>query len=423
MYLGVLRLIPQKAAKIKRKGDVAMKASFKRFVSLLLALVMVFVLTISAFAAGLPAEESFDCKITVILSDWTGEYPDDTLMVHFKDTTGTVDQTVELTIGEMSEFILPGPATYNFVFEGIEEGYKVIDFYTYDLAVTSFTATGILKDFNWYIEKEESGQTEETTVPSVDVSSIIARENVTIVNEEAEKVYLEFLEAVTFMAGDESYYDGFGSTFAQCEKGSLNGDLYCQWYVEYVQGGTEEEFFSMTAFERWLWTNTYTRLAYASGSGNYNMYYGSRASFNTFIVKAAMNLVKGNNSDVIVSAYEKLMDWQWDYISEHGVPFNFIRNRNYIEEINAGSDDIAEPQEQLDEKTEEPSKESQVNVLQEKPSSKNETTVPTTANDKETKSVTITIPADSFVTIIVLAILAVAVLVVIYIHNSKQKSE
>ena len=400
-----------------------MKASFKRLVSLLLVLVMMVVLNISAFAAELAEEETFDCKITVILSDWTGEYPGDTLTVHFKDITGTVDHTVDLKIGEMSEFILPGPTTYNFTFEGMDEGYKVIDLYTYDLAVTSFTATGILKDFNWYIEKEESGQSEETTVPRVDVSSIMARENVTIVNEEAETVFLEFLEAVSFMANDESYYDGFGSTFAQCEKGSLNGDLYCEWYVENVQDGTEEEFFSMTAFERWLWTNTYTRLAYASGSGKYNKYYGSRASYNTFIVNAAMNLVRGNNSDVIVSAYEKLMDWQWNYISENGVPFNFIRNRSYIEEINAEGDDATEPQEVQVEKTEELPKETQGSVTPGKTSNENETTVPTTAGDKGTKSVTITIPADSFVTIVILAILVAAVLVVIYIRKSKKQSE
>lgn len=400
-----------------------MKVSLKRFISLLLVLVMVLAFNASAFATEMTEDEIYDCKITVILSDWTGEYPGDTLNVHFKDVTGTVDQTVELKVGEMVEFVLPAPATYDFTFENLEEGYEVIDLYTYSPAVTSFDAAGFLKDFSWCIEKAESSQPEETTLPSVDISSIMARENVTIVNEEAEKVYLEFLEAVSFMANDESYYDGFGSTFAQCEKGSLNGDLYCKWYVAYVQGGTEEDFFSMSAFERWLWTNTYTRLAYASGgSGNYNKYYGSKASYKTFIVDAAMNLVQGNNRDVVVDAYEKLMDWQWDYINEHGVPFNFIRNRNYIEEINAGDDDVTEPQEPQDD-TQEPTEGNQGQDAQGDPIEGNETTEPEAEEDKGKWSATITIQADSSLTFVIFAVLLAAVLVIVFIRKSKKQIE
>lgn len=396
-----------------------MKA-LKRLISLCLLLSVLLAVSVPAFATELAGDEVFDCKITVIFSDLTGEYPGESVKVRFKDVTGSIDETVELKVGEIAEFVLPAPTTYNFTFEDVQEGYEVIDFFTYSPAVTSFAAAGRIKDFNWGIEKAENIDTEATTAPTVDVNSITARDHVTVVNEEAEKVYLEFLEAVSFMANDETYYNGFGATLTQCNKGTLNGDLYCKWYVAYVQGGTEEEFFAMSAFERWLWTNTYTRLAYASGgSGNYNKYYGSKAAFNTYIVNAAMNLVKGTNSDVIIDAYEKLMDWQWDYINENGVPFNFIRNRSYIEEINAEGGDVTEPQEPQDGNTEEPTEGTQGHKVQESHNDGNEATEPTAEANKGIWTETIAILANNSVTIIILAFLVAAVLVVMYIRKSK----
>ena len=138
-----------------------------------------------------------------------------------------------------------------------------------------------------------------------------------------------------------------------------------------------------------------------------------KASFKTFIVDAAMNLVQGNNRDVVVEAYEKLMDWQWNYISEHGVPFNFIRNRNYIEEINAGNTDVTEPQ---GEATQEPTAGIQ---SQGNPS---KATLPTIEADKEAWGATITIQADGPVIVAVLATLVVVILAVFIIRKSKKQS-
>lgn len=395
-----------------------MKA-LKGFTSLFLLLALLLALSVPAFATELAGDEVFDCKITIIISDLSGEYPGDTVMVHFKDVTGTVEQTVDLELGGTAEFVLPGPTTYNFTFEGMEEGYEVVDFFTYAPVVTSFAVTGTLKDFTWGVEKTEDIGTDVTTAPGVDVGAITARENVTVVNEDAEKAYLEFLEAVSFVANDKSHYDGFGSTLSQYERDAMNSNIYCKWYVDYVQGGTEEEFYSMSAFERWLWTNTYTRLAYASGgSGNYNKYFGSEAAFNTYIVDAAMKLVRGNNSDVVIAAYEKLMGWQWDYIRENGVPFNFIRNRNYIEELHAEDNDVTEPQETQTE-TQEPTDATQDRNVQQDSVKADETTEPVAEEEKGIWSETMAILAKNSVTIIILAILVIAVLIVVYIRKSK----
>ena len=35
----------------------------------------------------------------------------------------------------------------------------------------------------------------------------------------------------------------------------------------------------------------------------------------------------------MIDAYLALADWQYNYVKESGVPFNFVNNRSYLEEI------------------------------------------------------------------------------------------
>lgn len=174
---------------------------------------------------------------------------------------------------------------------------------------------------------------------------VVKDESVTDVAEkqDAETVYREFLDKISFIKDDASWYDGVAATLNLCEPDTISGKLYCEWYVDYVQGGTEEEFFAMSKFERFVLTNTYTRLADAvGGSGHYNRYFGSKEGFDANITNQVLQLLTGNNKEVVKEAFRELLDWQYDYVTKNGVPFNFVNNRSYLEEGNKAPN-IEEP--------------------------------------------------------------------------------
>ena len=304
----------------------------KKFTALFLIIAVMMCSTLTAFATELAGDEVVDCNGTVNISDSTGEYKGNQIVVYFEDITGTASETLHLTksVGWGSEepvnFVLPAPTTYNITFSGVENGYQIIDTATGKAAETKFAATESGVAFNWAIALVEETKKETASETA----------SVPVENQDAQTAYKEFLDAVSFMADDESWYEGYGSTLTLFEKDTISGQLYCKWYVKYVQGGTEEKFYAMTPFERFVWTNTYTRLAFAvADSNDFNGYFGTKDNFTVNIVNQVLHSLSGNNKEVVEEAYIKLMDWQYNYVTEHGVPFNFINNRSYIEEKNA----------------------------------------------------------------------------------------
>lgn len=413
-----------------------MKA-LKPFISLCLILALVMSLQLNVFATELAGDEVVDCNITIKIYDLSGEYPGEAVTVHFKDVTGTAEKSIKLTkkenwdSGKEATFTLPAPTTYNFTFEGLADGYEIIDVFPNSPAVTSFAATRGLKDFTWgIVTKEQALEGSEAADDSIgSVITATDRANIAVTNEDAEKAYLEFLEAVSFIQTDASWYEGFSATLTLFDENTLNGELYAEWYASYVQDGTREEFFSLTPFERFLWSNTYTRLAYAvGGSNNFNRYFGSKDSFKYNLVDVATNTMYGNNREVVVEAYEKLMDWQWAYITENGVPFNFIRNRDYIEELNAAEPYVPQiPQTEPEETPEQaPTSPSLETTGQDVTEEVQEETDPTEQVEHEERGIwsdTFSILAENAVTVIILAALVIAVAVLVYIRKTKNVDE
>ena len=46
-----------------------------------------------------------------------------------------------------------------------------------------------------------------------------------------------------------------------------------------------------------------------------------------------INIGNRTNADDVVTAYEKLLHWQADYIAANGCPYNFIHNKSYFDDM------------------------------------------------------------------------------------------
>ena len=97
----------------------------------------------------------------------------------------------------------------------------------------------------------------------------------------------------------------------------------------------------MSLFDRFLWAETYLTFAWAINVGKFDTYYGNEKNFETHITSNVTNMMdNAKDHEKVVNAYLKLAKWQYEYVKKNGVPFNFINNRTYLDEI--GEDESVE---------------------------------------------------------------------------------
>lgn len=326
---------------------------FRKILTVILILVVLTSMIIPAWASeptiNLPAlagDTVVYCDVEIQVEDLTGEYPEAELQVNFMDVTNTVNETVTITetehwgAGVPLVISLPAPTTYYITFVNLAEGYKVVEPETKDSIVT-FVATPGNHALSWSIESLVAEEEVVVGIPSsiLDYLPTENRDLLVIQNKEAEDLYLAFLEAVSFIETDDTWYGNeelraTATLLGQYDKDFVNGKTFAENYEKYVAGGSVEQYNAMPAFEQFLWTECYTRLA---GGVNHNRgwegVFGSKANYEKMITRPATIMMNGNNAEVVKEAYMKLAEWQYDYVQEHGYPFNFITNRSYIEEL------------------------------------------------------------------------------------------
>lgn len=315
--------------------------SFRRFVCLFILLALLLQIVTTALASELQEEPESSCKITISIIDQSGGYPGEKIKAVFKAGDGEnafeIPKNESWGKGMVVEFSIPAPADYTVTFEGLEDGYAVIDTLTNSSDKIQFSAKNEgIKDFYWSFVKEEQlggSSAEEEEKPTKSNGSATDRDEIKVTNQEAEKAYREFLDAVSFIETDPSWYDGIAATLNQYGEDSINYNIYSQWYADYVQNGTQEEYFAMSAYEQFLWTETYTRLANAVNSEwGFSHYFKNKDTFHSSFTRLIISTMNGENHKTVEKAYLALMDWQYDYIMANNEPFNFIRNRSYREE-------------------------------------------------------------------------------------------
>lgn len=336
----------------------------RKALSLLMAGVLLLSLILSiattAFAATQPKEKAETCSVIISLIDQSGDFPGTSFQVTFKSEAG--EETIPLEkdqswgVGKVVTRDIPADE-YTLSFKGLPKDYTIINTLTKAAPEAEFEAKAAeTKSFYWAITKTENQGTQ--TGPNA-----ATQNGGNSGNKEAEKAFTEFLSAVAFIETDPSWSDGFSDLLNQYGEDSFNHDLYSKWYEAYVQGGTKEKYLKMSAFEQFLWTETYTRLANAKNSAwGYDYFFGSKEAFASSVTDLVVATMAGNDSDTVKEAYLKLMDWQYDYIMKYNEPFNFISNRSYREEMKAPAGNKtdeekpsdAEKQEQSLEETQQP---------------------------------------------------------------------
>lgn len=281
--------------------------------------------------------------VKLIVTDETGGFSGQ-IVAEFYDSDSaeqvyTAVLTKENSWGGQADFTfnLDPNKTYSIVIKGLPSDYLLVNTFGDRGQVQSITVSSLANDNYWSIIKSEetNAQTESGTGADAgaeatsETTEVGSTENVKGENAEADAVYQKFLNAVSFIK-DDSTWD---FTLKQFGEKSAQRKSYSQWYANSVSGGSEEKYFSLTPYEQFLWTETYTKFYGKMHNNNNEYYFGSVDNFKQNFVNVATQVYSGNNKDAVISAYEELALWQYDYIVKNREPYNFINKRSYTSEI------------------------------------------------------------------------------------------
>lgn len=288
-------------------------------------------LTVYATEAEIKAASAFKCNVAFYITDETGGYTGSNFTANMTDNTGTITNSYKFTKANSwggtntPIYTMAAPATYTVTFDGLEEGYKIVSTLDHSETISFDTFSEGTANVLWSIVKDNNVTTENKGAES----AILKQEengNYTATNEGAEEVYKNFLRATAFIAEDVDWKNNLLQSYELFP--------HAERYASYVEGGTEEEYLSMSLYDRFVWSESYLKFAWAINSGNYNNYYGSEQNFASHITNDVVNMMKGApNNEGVIESYLALADWQYNYVRENGVPFNFINNRSYLDEI------------------------------------------------------------------------------------------
>ena len=365
--------------------------------------------TIAVQAAEL--NSTFIVKFVIV--DSTSGYDGNSFIVKMDDIQGTDAEEYEIkkaaswgnSSGNIPTISIPAPTTYDISISGLNDGYKLRDFMSGQDIDSSLAATtdGEIT-FYWEIVEETA---DSTSSSETEVDAANATTNVVADNADSESVYSEFLNTVSFIKDDSSWssmlegysYPSLLTTFGKMYANCVNAD-----------GKSDEdmlaEYEAMSDYDKFLWVSTYLFMADSIKNGHPD----NVSSYDKIIANSAcpiQNMQIGNrtNSDKVIDAYEKLIQWQADYISANGSPFNFINNRSYLEEVGVSEVDASTE----DEIKEQEQKEIE-QVRDEIDNAENE-------KDKGVWSDTLDILSSNLVTILILVVLLCGLGYVIYLKK------
>lgn len=360
---------------------------------MLISLIFLLGTATTAFAdeETLAGDEVVPCTVTFSVTDVTYSYEGD-IEVLMNDVTGTSNKSYTLTkansygSGNQPKFTIPAPTTYKITFKGMKEGYQIVN--SDNTKITDFLATANGYEFNWKItytdkqkqevEKEvesirgsigrgssDSTQTQDNnqnvsnTSTTQDSEKEESQKTNASKNQSADEAFQEFLDKVSFTENDETWND-----FATGYLGLFNDEAQSRAddFVNVVKNATEEDWFNMSQYDRFVYYESYVRIQKYINLGNWEKYFSSKEAFHNKITSPVVELMNGTekgDSTVVSDAYLKLMDWQYDYVQEHKAALDFITGKDYIE---SGGSKADLKQEQKDK---EAKRKAEINKLQE----------------------------------------------------------
>lgn len=283
------------------------------------------------------------CRLNFTVIDETGNFSADKLVVHMNDVTGVSNVDFDLqraaSWGNSDGYIplidIPAPTTYFLSVDGLTEGYKLVNTIGRDPIATDFAATSNgTVDFMWSIIPTNGSSENESN--QLENNEIKVGESTSINEQEASAVYKRFLDQISFIENDETWENVLDAYTIPVNQEGLE-EMYADT-VGIESGKTKEErkenFRKMSAYERFLWIDTYCRIAYQIKTGYSDDVRTKESFLNTInFFPNLISVVEPNNYKQVLKSYNTLMEWQFAYIQEHNYPFNFIQNKSYLEEV------------------------------------------------------------------------------------------
>ena len=270
----------------------------------------------------LAGDEVVPCTVTFSVTDVTYSYEGD-IEVLMNDVTGTSNKSYTLTkansygSGNQPKFTIPAPTTYKITFKGIKEGYQIVN--SDNTKITDFLATANGYEFNWKItytdkqkqevEKEvesirgsigrsssDSTQTQDNnqnvsnTSTTQDSEKEESQKTNASKNQSADEAFQEFLDKVSFTENDETWND-----FATGYLGLFNDEAQSRAddFVNVVKNATEEDWFNMSQYDRFVYYESYVRIQKYINLGNWEKYFSSKEAFHNKITSPVVELMNG----------------------------------------------------------------------------------------------------------------------------------
>ena len=146
------------------------------------------------------------------------------------------------------------------------------------------------------------------------------------VREEAAAVYEQFYNAVKIMDGDAKYDNLFLMYTA-------NVGFHAPIYEKFTDG-TEEDWHSMSLFERFIWWETYLSSVNYLYLGDYDRLFSSEANYLKNAYNNTTTMIQRIAGDEMRDAFVGMLKWQYNYIISNGSPYNFMTGMSYLESKN-----------------------------------------------------------------------------------------
>lgn len=267
---------------------------------------------------------------SVILVDETGDYPGGGIIIKFEDVTGVhtrriLFQEAYYRKGMTYDVYLVAPGTFN-VSSNVAEGYTIVDTLSGE-EFTSYAAYGESAIVLLSIRSDEDGETAQGSgsTEGAEQSAILSG-NVPgeTDNPEAQEMYQELLDTISFIADDPTWEQ------ILTVKGNMSQRTYDATIPDSEERIPLEE---LSSFDKLVYCYTYCCFAtLKNGSNdNWNTHTSSRDALVDYCCKDFLNFkpTEGNEREKVNEAFEKIWDWQYEYIKEHNEPYNFVQNCSY----------------------------------------------------------------------------------------------
>ena len=159
-------------------------------------------------------------------------------------------------------------------------------------------------------------------------------------NAEAQEVYEEFLDSISFIATDPTWSD-----FVSFE--GQTGLIQLAYDDTIPEGAGKIPYEELSDFDKLVYGFTYCCFAVTRNKGGdtwedaktsqERLAYHTYSNFRTYMLKKT-----GNDKEAVAAAFDKLWDWQYAYILEHDEPYDFVDQCTYSDMFPGSEDNDSE---------------------------------------------------------------------------------